>query len=100
MHAFVTAVLLGMARLDALNADAQPEPPDRQLAQIKQGVRRSEWNAVVAANVRRQAAFFKKPFKHGKSEVFPGRRKSLAAQQVAAGVIGDGQRITVLTVAE
>ncbi len=32
MHAFMTAVLLRMARLNPFNADAQPEPPDREFA--------------------------------------------------------------------
>jgi len=27
-----------MARLDALNANAQPEPPDRELAQVEERV--------------------------------------------------------------
>jgi len=38
MHALVAAILLGMARLDPFNADAESEPPDRQFAQVKQGV--------------------------------------------------------------
>ena len=35
MHAFVPAVLLGVAWLDALDANAQSQPPDRKLAQIE-----------------------------------------------------------------
>jgi hypothetical protein len=35
VHPLVTAVLLGMPRLDALDLDSEPEPPDRQFAQIE-----------------------------------------------------------------
>jgi hypothetical protein len=31
MHAFMTAVLLGMARFDPFNADAEPQPPDSRV---------------------------------------------------------------------
>ena len=100
MHAFVTPVLLRVARFDPLDADSQPEPPHRELAQVKESVGRSKRNTVIAAAVRRQAAFFKKPFKYGKSKVFPRRRKHFATEQVAAGMIGDRQRITILAVAQ
>jgi hypothetical protein len=33
MHALVPAVLLGVPWLDALDRDAQAQPPDRELAQ-------------------------------------------------------------------
>src|SRR5215469_4529978 len=78
MHALVTSVLLRVARLASLDADSQPEPAHRELAQVKQSMGRSERNTVVAADVRRQVSFFKKPFKRGKSEIFPGRRKRFA----------------------
>ena len=96
----MAAVLLRMARLDALDANAQPEPPDRELAQVEQGVGGSEWNAIIAANVGRQAALLKKPFKHGKSVVFFGARKSLTGEEITAGMIGDGQRVAVFMIAQ
>src|SRR5215831_16750841 len=64
MHAFMAAVLLGVARLNPLDANTKPEPPDRELAQIKQGMGGSEGHAVIAADVGRQAALLKKPLKH------------------------------------
>src|SRR5207302_9269187 len=96
MHAFMTAVLLGVARLNPLNANTEPEPPDRELAQVKQGVRGSERHTVIAADVGWQAALLKKPLKHSESVVFTGRRKTLTGEQKPAGVVGDGQRIAVL----
>jgi len=62
----MTAVLLRMARLDALNANAQPEPPTASLLKLK-----SAWGKRRArhypADVGRQAALLKKPFKHVKA---------------------------------
>src|SRR6266536_3284339 len=88
MHALMAAVLLGVARLNPLDANTEPEPPDRELAQIKQGVRGSEGHA----------ALLKKPLKHSESVVFPGRRKGFTGEQKPAGVVGDGQRIAVLMI--
>ena len=84
-----------MARLDPFNTNSQAKPPDGELAQIEQGVSRSEGHAVIAADVGGQAAFPKKPFKYGESEVSLGRRKRLAGQQIPAGMIGDGERVAV-----
>src|ERR1700676_4213593 len=98
MRTFMAAVLLRMARLDAFNANPQPEPPDREFAQVKQGVCGGEGNAVMATNVKRHAAFFKKPLKQGKGIVFFGGGKSLTGEEITAGMIGDGQRVAVLTI--
>jgi hypothetical protein len=55
MHPFMAPVLLGMAGGDALEPNAQPQPPDRQLAQAVERVRRGKGHAVVGADGVRQA---------------------------------------------
>ena len=50
MHALMPAVLLRVAGLDALDLDAEPEPPDRQLGEIEQGIRTGERHAVIGAD--------------------------------------------------
>jgi hypothetical protein len=65
------AVLLRMAGLDALDLDAEPQPPDRELGELKQSMRRGEWNSVVGADRARQAAFLEQALKGGKGEIFP-----------------------------
>jgi hypothetical protein len=57
----------------------------------------SEGNTVIAADVGREAAL-SKPFKHGESIVFPGRRKSLTGEEKTAGMVGDGQRVAILAI--
>src|ERR1700741_4597026 len=100
MHAFMAAGLLRRPRFYSFNADSQAQPPDRELAQVKQGMGGSEGHAVGAADVGRQAALLKKPLKHSESIVFPGRRKSLTGEEKTAGMVGDRQRIAVLTIGE
>ena len=63
-------------------------------------MRRSEGHAVVAADVGGQAALSKKPLQYRESVHFSGRRKRLAGQQKAAGVVGDGERIPILAIAQ
>lgn len=47
MHAFVAAVLPGMAWRDALEPNAEGQPPDRELAQAVERVCRRTQDAVV-----------------------------------------------------
>jgi hypothetical protein len=56
MHAFRAAVLLRMTRLDAFNANPQPEPPDRELAQVEQGLAGSERRSVIYVSGRSHTA--------------------------------------------
>jgi len=45
-----------MTRFDALDGNAEPEPPHRQLRQIEQGIGAGKGDAVVGANGQQQAA--------------------------------------------
>ena len=54
-------VLLGMAWLDALDVDAEPEPPDRQFGEVIEAVGARERQAVVGSDGLGQAAFFEEP---------------------------------------
>ena len=92
--------MLGLARLDALDGNAETKPPDSKFAQVEQGVCRREGNAVVATDAGGQAALLEKPLKHRESVIFSGRRKRFASEQKTAGVIGDGERIAVLAIAQ
>jgi hypothetical protein len=83
VHAFVAAVLLGMTGLDAFDADAQAQPPHRELGEIEQPVGRSERDAVVGADGARQTPFFEKVLEGGKSGLFPIGFHGLAQQQIA-----------------
>ena len=56
VHALVSAVLLRVARLDALDGNAEAQPPDRELAEIEQGIGTGEGNAIVGADGERQSA--------------------------------------------
>src|SRR5260370_36292822 len=89
-----------MVRLDRFDSNAKGEPRNREFAKVKKGVSGSEGHAVIAADVGGQAALLKKPFKHSKSVLFAGGRKSLTGEEKTASVIGDRQRIAVLTIPE
>src|SRR5882757_1836130 len=72
VHSLVTAVLLRMAGLDAFDGDAEPEPPDRELREIEQGIGTGEGHAVVGAHGKRQAALAEQPFEGGNCRLFAG----------------------------
>ena len=50
MHALMPAILLRLPGFDALDVDAQAQPPDGQLGQIEQGIGAGERYAVVGAD--------------------------------------------------
>src|SRR4029077_8128923 len=96
----VSAILLGMARLDAFDTNAEAKPPDGEFVEVEQSVRGSEGHTVITANVGGQGALAKKPFKYGKSILLPSRGKRLTGEQRTAGVVGDRERVAVVLVAE
>jgi hypothetical protein len=69
MQALMAAVLLRAAGLDALDRDAEPQPPDGQLGEVEEGVGAGEGHAVVGANGQRQAAFPEELLEGGDGEV-------------------------------
>src|SRR5829696_892311 len=50
MHPFVAAVLLRTAGLRPLEVDAQPEPPDGELAEAIERMARGEGHAVIGSD--------------------------------------------------
>src|SRR5260221_11679228 len=82
MHAFMAAVLLWMARLDSLDGNAEPQPPNGESAQVEQTIGRGEGHAVVGTNGSWQARFLKPALKGGKGSLFldPGWRGGCCRQ--------------------
>ena len=66
-------LLLGMAGLDALDLDAEAQPPDGEFAEAIEGVGRDKGHAVVGANGLGEAKFFERALKHGEGEFLLGR---------------------------
>src|SRR5579885_836595 len=56
MHALVPAVLVRMTRLDALDGDAESEPPHRKAREVVEAVGTGEGEPVVAPDRHGQAA--------------------------------------------
>ena len=70
------------------------------LERPKKALAAGEGDAVVGADRQRQPKVLKSPFKHGKCVHLLGGAQGVAAQQVAAGEVGDGQRIAVASIGE
>jgi hypothetical protein len=68
MHPLVPAVLLGLARLDALDPNAEPQPPHRQFAQPVERMPRRKGHPVVGANRPGEPEVLERPLERGKGE--------------------------------
>src|SRR6476659_3824776 len=99
MHPLVARVLFGMARADALQPNAQLEPPDRQARQPTQRYR-SERGAVVAADRLGQAVLAKAALHVRPYRLLTGMEQPLAQQQITTAVVRQGQGITPAVVAQ
>src|SRR5262245_26751568 len=100
MHALMAAILLGVAGLDALDLDAEPEPPDREPAQSEESIGTCEWHAVIGANGTRQAELLECALEYGERIILLGCGQGFAGDEIAAGEVADGQRIAITPVGE
>src|SRR5215469_13303898 len=100
MHALVAAVLLWVARLDALDGDAEPQPPHREFGEIKEAVWTGERHAIVGPDRLRQTTLLEELLEGSDGKVLAGRFKGFAEQEKARGVVGDSQRKAVPAIAE
>ena len=91
---------VGMTGLDALDVDAQAQPPDGELAQAEQRMGAGEGHAVIGADRLGQAKLLESALEHGEGVGFLGGRQGLAAEEVAAGEVADGERVAVAPIGE
>ena len=73
VHALVAAILLRVTRLDALDADAEAQPPDGQLGEVEKGIGAGEGDAIVGADCVWQAALAKELLEGGNDGLFADR---------------------------
>src|ERR1051325_7121099 len=95
VHALMAAVPLRVAWVNAVDADAQAQPPDGELGEMKQATAGGEGHAVVGADGAGQAAFLKEALKGSEGGLFGVGLHGLAEQEKTGGVVGDGERVTV-----
>ncbi len=100
VHALMAAVLLRTAGLDALDGDAEAQPPDRQAGEIVEAVGTGEGQAIVASDRPRQAAIAEQLLEGFNDRGFAGRFGGLTQQQIARSMVGDRQGVTVAAIAE
>ena len=96
----MAAVLLWVARLDALDLDAEPEPPDRQLAEPEECIGACEGNGVIGADGLGQAELLEDGLEYREGIGFLGGGERLAGEEVAAGEIGDRQGVAIAPISE
>src|SRR5262249_56829659 len=88
MHALVAAVLRRMAWLDGLDLDAEPQPPDRELGEVEEGVRAGKRHAIIGADGLGEAVFLEDGLEHLEGISFLGGGERIVGEDVAA--VGSG----------
>ena len=76
VNAPVTAVLLGMARLDAFDANAEAQPPHGEVVEVETACAEAKGTPLSLRMLAGQAALLKKPLKHCESVNFLGRESA------------------------
>jgi hypothetical protein len=72
-------------------AMAKAHPPDQELAQTEKGPCNGEGHAVVGLDRLGQTELVEDALEHAERVRFVGAAQRLAAEQIAAGKVGDGQ---------
>src|SRR5918995_6756269 len=99
VHSFMASILAGLARLNSFRADAQLNPPLRQLTNPTDG-ERGKGRTVVSADRSRQSILTKGPLKPGPDRGITRMFQSPAQQKVAREVVGQSQRIAAAVVGQ
>ena len=68
MHALVAAILVRLPGRDALDVNAEPQPPDGELAEPIERCRRGKRQPVVRANRERSPEVFEGAFEDSECE--------------------------------
>src|SRR5690606_9469721 len=96
----VTAVLLGVSRLDALDLDAETQPPDGKLRKIEEAIGRGERHAIVGADRLWQAALLEQALEGRQGAGGFGGSLAIAEKNETTGLVGDGERVAITAVSE
>ena len=94
MHPFVAAILLGLPGLDKFWKDPEANPPSGKGGETGQGVG-SEGDAIVGADAVGESEFFEEAGEDGFGAENSRGMEGLAANEVAAEVVGDGEGETI-----
>jgi hypothetical protein len=92
METLLAPILLRFAKLDALGEDAKPDPPHGELGEPT-GTNRRKRRAVVRAHPCRQPELPEGRLEDSPHESPVGNRRRLAADEIAAVGVDEGERV-------